>query len=189
MSKRYSLALQLAVAQANRKIKAARQRQSRDDASNAERVALGYAEKEIQRIFGKNAEKFTLKGATDQQIRQVEDAVERVNQSRNLTMTGRKAVQREALEGFFQKDYEDIDRHEKMIFDFLTEKDEGGRLIDKAKEQGLFYAVKDAAQMAPGMSPEHSKEFLTNYINNIDNAQEVSPYDYIREKYAQYFTD
>lgn len=148
-SKLYSRDLQLKVARANRLIQAERERQItietlgeiigesyKGDKVKWGKTALEFAEKEIKKIFGPEAEKFTLKGATEAQIRKTEAAVERVLDSVMLTKKGRAEQERRNTANFYRKDVSEVTQAD---MDFLKKLDDTG-LLDKLKELGYKYA-------------------------------------------------
>lgn len=144
-SKLYSRELQLKVARANRLIELERQRQITGeilgDAVQMKQkewgaTALHFAQKEIRSIFGPGAEKFTLKGATEAQIRKTEAAVERVLDSKMLTKKGRAEQARSNTAAFFRKDPGEV-THDDM--ELLSKLDSSG-LLDKMKELGFQYS-------------------------------------------------
>lgn len=144
-SKSYSRELQLKVARANRLIELERQRQITGeilgDAVQMKQkewgaTALHFAQKEIRSIFGPGADKFTLKGATEAQIRKTEAAVERVLDSKMLTKKGRAEQARSNTAAFFRKDPSEVTSED---MELLAKLDSSG-LLDKMKELGMLYS-------------------------------------------------
>lgn len=186
-SRLYSRELAQKVSRANRIISRERERQATAETLQeigAEvklqrlgwgKTALKFAEKEIEKIFGKGAEAFTLKDATPEQIAKIEEAVERVLESPMLTEKGRREFARENTARFFRKDPEDVTRREMNL---LAALDNSG-LLDKMKDLGMQYDILfDALQQGSDfanrtdISLQDKVNFLDALVNNKNGFQE-----------------
>lgn len=202
-SKLYSADMVQLVAQANRRIAAEARRQDVGgaDATEAGAIALHYAQRELDAIYGFNSgvEKLSLKGETDpRRIEKIVEAAERITSSKMLTVSGRKEAYTKSMESFFDTDRGKITEEQRLLYDELTrvrtsyrKKDKGVSysLFDRLKEFAGGYdvgSIKDAVQMMVenGISSEEITKTLRNYVRkNAPKMQAESIYDYLEEKY------
>ena len=140
------------------------------------KTALDFAQKELDRIYGKgNADKFTTKGMTDEQLQQIAEAVDRVNSSKMLTAAGRKEQARNNTAQFFMKAPEDVTQREMNLLKKLD--DEG--ILDKMKELNwdynhLFEALEmDSTFVNREDIPlERKVKFLDKLVNNKEGLRD-----------------
>lgn len=184
-SKSYSRDLLLKVARANRLIELEKQRQITGeilgDAVQMKQkewgaTALHFAQKEIKAIFGEDADKFKLKGATEAQIRKVEAAVERVLDSKMLTKSGRKEMIKTNTAAFFRKDPSEVTSSD---MELLSKLDSTG-LLDKLKELGYQYShLLEALDMAKvekreerSLTVDEKIDIIRQIVNNAGSVEE-----------------
>lgn len=140
------------------------------------KTALEFVQKELDRIYGKgNADKFTTKGMTDEQLQQIAEAVDRVNNSKMLTAAGRKEQARNNTAQFFMKSPEDVTQREMNILKQLDDKG----VLDKMKELNwdynhLFEALEMVSHFVNREDISLSKKvkFLDALINNKDGLRD-----------------
>lgn len=135
-SKYYSADMVQLVAQANRAMsrERARQREGGEAATEEGRIALKFAQKELDRIYGynKKVQRLSLSGLEDpEKIQQVLEAAERITGSKLLTATGRREVEQKRMESFFGVDRGKITSKEWKIWRELTA---SGGLFDLLRE-------------------------------------------------------
>lgn len=199
----YSADMVQLVAQANRRIaqEAKRQEAGGAQATEAGAVALHYAQKELDHIYGYNSgvEKLSLKGETDpQRIADIVEAATRITESKMLTVSGRKEAHQKAMASFFDVDRGEITAEQRSLYEELTrvrtsyrKKDKGVSysLFDRLKEFAGGYnagSIKDAVQMMVenGLSSEDITKTIRNYIRkNAPKVEAESIYDYLADKY------
>ncbi len=142
------------------------------------RRALNFAEKEITRIYGEDADLFTLEGIDleDTQKKQdLIDALNRVISSKMLTESGRREQAKIATANFFKKDPRDVTRREMNL---LARLDDTG-LLDKMKELNMQYSILfDALDLSSDfanrsdISLAKKIRFLEKLVNNKDGFQD-----------------
>lgn len=196
-SKLYSADMVQLVAQANRRIaqEAKRQEAGGEQATEAGKVALHYAQKELEHIYGYNAgvQKLSLTGETDPaRIADIIEAATRITESKMLTVSGRREARQKAAASFFGVDRGKLTAKQTKIFKALTEaKGPGGNVFDKLKENAAGYAagsIKDAVQqmVENDLTSAQITEAIQEYANKVSTAAGAynqSIYDYLAEKY------
>ena len=180
--------LQKKIRKANRRIEKERQRQIAAEViaeASGEpvklkmgewgKVALNFAQKEIEKIYGKGAERFSLEGISEDMIADLEAAVDRVLRSPMLTEEGRMEQAKANTANFFHKDPSEVTRREMNL---LSRLDETG-LLDKMKELNMNYsAVFDSLEMGSDfanrkdISLTDKVNFLDALVNNTNGFQE-----------------
>ena len=193
---------------ANRLINAERKRQDIGGrtATEAGKIALHSAERELARSYGENeqVQNLSLSGVTDErQIKKILGAAERITGSKMLTVGGRKEAYEKGMAKFFEVEERGtpLTYEERQIYDVLTRNIEGeGRpegatgdytLFDKLKEFVGGYdvgSIKDAVQkmVEKDISSEDITEALKNYIEENAlrvEAEKESIYDYLATHY------
>ena len=180
--------LQKKIRKANRRIEKERQRQIAAEViaeASGEpvklkmgewgKVALNFAQKEIEKIYGKGAERFSLEGISEDMVSDLELALDRVLRSPMLTEQGRLEQVKANTANFFHKDPSEVTRREMNL---LSRLDETG-LLDKMKELNMNYsAVFDSLEMGSDfanrkdISLTDKVNFLDALVNNTNGFQE-----------------
>lgn len=140
------------------------------------KTALQFVQKELDRIYGKGkADKFTTKGLSDEQLLQLAEAVDRVNNSKMLTASGRKEQARENTARFFMKEADDVTQREMN----LLKKLEDTGILDKMKELNYNYnALFDSLIFSldfvnrSDITLETKVDFLDKLVNNKNGFME-----------------
>ena len=139
------------------------------------KVALNFAQKEIEKIYGKGAERFSLEGISEDMVSDLELALDRVLRSPMLTEQGRLEQAKANTANFFHKDPSEVTRREMNL---LSRLDETG-LLDKMKELNMNYsAVFDSLEMGSDfanrkdISLTDKVNFLDALVNNTNGFQE-----------------
>ena len=190
----YSQDLQRLVAQANRVMNAERARQDKggEVATEEGRIALKFAQKELDRIYGYNqkVQRLSLSGVTDpEQIQKIQEAAERITGSKLLTAKGRREVEQKRMETFFGVDRGKITSRERKIWKELTA---SGGLFDMLHEmegvESPSKTVQDAikAMKANGFTGEQITEALykwakANAAATAENRENIV--NYINREY------
>lgn len=180
--------LQKKIRKANRRIEKERQRQIAAEViaeASGEpvklkmgewgKVALNFAQKEIENIYGKGAERFSLEGISEDMVSDLELALDRVLRSPMLTEQGRLEQAKANTANFFHKDPSEVTRREMNL---LSRLDETG-LLDKMKELNMNYsAVFDSLEIGSDfanrkdISLTDKVNFLDALVNNTNGFQE-----------------
>lgn len=180
--------LQKKIRKANRRIEKERQRQIAAEViaeASGEpvklkmgewgKVALNFAQKEIEKIYGKGAERFSLEGISEDMVSDLELALDRVLRSPMLTEQGRLEQAKSNTANFFHKDPSEVTRREMNL---LSRLDETG-LLDKMKELNMNYsAVFDSLEIGSDfanrkdISLTDKVNFLDALVNNTNGFQE-----------------
>lgn len=190
----YSADLQRLVAQANRVMNAERARQDKggEAATEEGRIALQFAQKELDRIYGYNqkVQRLSLSGVTDpDQILKIQEAAERITASKLLTASGRREVEQKRMETFFGVDRGKITTRERKIWRELTA---SGGLFDKLHEmegvESPSKTVQDAIRVmkANGMTGAQITEALNNWASAnaaATAANTTTIYNYLLKEY------
>ena len=202
-SKFYSADMVQLVAQANRRIAAEAKRQDLGgaNATEAGAVALHYAQKELDAIYGFNSgvERLSLKGETKpERIKQIIEAAERITSSKMLTVTGRREAHEKSMASFFNVERGEVTEEQRALYEELVrvktsrrKKDKGAQysLFDRLKEFAGGYntgSIKDAVQMMVENDIDTAEitRTLREYImKNAPKVHAESIYDYLEEKY------
>jgi len=167
-SQYFSADLVQLVAQANRAMNAERLRQDKggEAATEEGKIALKFAQKELDRIYGANqkVQKLSLSGVTDpEKILEIWEAAERITASKLLTVSGRREVEQKRMEKFFGVDRGKITTRERKIWRELTA---SGGLFDMLHEmegvESPSKTVQDAIKVmkANGFTGEQITEAL-----------------------------
>ena len=192
----YSADMVQMVAQANRRVaqEAKRQEAGGPEATQAGAVALHYAQRELDAIYGYNSgvEKLSLKGETDpERIKQIIEAAERITGSKMLTVSGRKEAEQKAIASFFGVPRGKITAKQKQIYRALTKDGGGGNVFDKFKESAGGYmtgTIKDAVQLMVenGLTTQQITDTIKAYADKTAAEQQAeSIYDYLADKYPE----
>ena len=180
--------LQKKIRKANRRIEKERQRQIAAEViaeASGEpvklkmgewgKVALNFAQKEIEKIYGKGAERFSMEGISEDMVSDLELALDRVLRSPTLSEQGRLEQAKANTANFFHKDTSEVTRREMNL---LSRLDETG-LLDKMKELNMNYsAVFDSLEMGSDfanrkdISLTDKVNFLDALVNNTNGFQE-----------------
>ena len=193
----YSADMVQLVAQANRRIaqEAKRQAAGGPEATEEGRIALKFAMKELEYIYGHNAgvEKLSLKGLTDpQEVRQVMEAAERITGSKLLTAAGRKEVEQQRIATFFDVDRGKITAAHRKIWKALTSP---GGLFDKLHEMTGIESPSKTVQKAidkmekNGFTKQQIIDTLKDWADEQIRAAEDEKqniFDYVSEKYPDF---
>ena len=192
----YSADIVQLVAQANRRIaqEAKRQEAGGAQATEAGAVALHYAQKELDHIYGYNSgvEKLSLKGETDpQKIADIVEAAKRITESKMLTVSGRKEARQKAMASFFGVDRGLITAKMSKIYKALTESAGGGNVFEKLRENPAGYAagtIQNAIQqmVENDLTSDQITEAIQSYAEQVSRSAgqyTQSIYDYLEETY------
>lgn len=188
-SQYFSAELVQLVAQANRVMNAERVRQDKggEAATEEGKIALKFAQKELDRIYGYNqkVQRLSLSGVTDpEKILQIQEAAERITASKLLTVGGRREVEQKRMETFFGVDRGKITAKERKIWRELTA---SGGLFDMLHEmegvESPSLTVQDAIKTmkANGFTGDQITEVLNawarkNAAATVKNRESIQNY-------------
>lgn len=192
----YSADLQRLVARANRVMNAERARQDKggEVATEEGRIALQFAQKELDRIYGFNqkAQRLSLSGVTDpEEILKIQEAAERITASKLLTASGRREVEQKRMVTFFGVDRGKITTRERKIWRELTA---SGGLFDKLHEmegvESPSKTVQDAVRVmkANGMTGAQITKALNDWASAnaaATAANTTTIYNYLMKEYPE----
>lgn len=189
---------------ANRLMNAERKRQDIGGvaATEAGKIALHYAERELERIYGFDAgvQALSLAGVEDErQVQKILEAADRITGSKMLTVKGRKEAYEKGMETFFQVEERGtpVTYEEKQLYAELTRTRVSRRKGDKGTEYTLFDrlkefqggyevgTIKDAVNkmVENDISSEEITELIKEYIFSQSKKQKPTGiYDYLGRK-------